>query len=173
MTQSNFKVEIENYTLDELELIYETQKELYSAEEMDFIYQRIQEVKAEEKAKLDAWVEQNLPKEINCPKCEGPNPFENKNCSFCGHKLDKSRYYDPVYYAFAEEDDQNAQQEHGRSFGFHYVISFLIPMIGFILGAIMLGKNDEEEVSVGKACIILGIVSIVIAAIAWTLILFY
>lgn len=169
MVQSNFMAELEKYTLDELELIYETQKDLYSAEEMDLILQRIDALKAEEKKKLDAWIEEKLPKEIRCPKCDGPNSFSNDCCDFCGHKFNKSKYYDPEYYTSGDEIASEDVQEQGRSYTFHCVISFLIPLIGFILGAIMLGKDDEEEVSVGKMCIILGIASIVISAIAWAL----
>lgn len=167
MVQPDFMKEIEKLTLDELELIFETQKDLYSQEEMDLICRRIADVKAEEKEKRDAWIAENLPKEIRCPKCDGPNPFSNDRCQFCGHKFDKSKYYDPAYYESGEEHDSEDLQEPGKSYTFHCVISFLIPLIGFILGAIMLGKGEEEEVSVGKVCIILSIVSIVISAIAW------
>ena len=51
------------------------------------------------------------------------------------------------------------------------MISFLIPLVGFILGAILLSKDNEEEKQVGKSCIILGIVAVVISTIIIVLIL--
>ena len=45
-----------------------------------------------------------------------------------------------------------------------------MPLVGFILGAIMMSKDDEEEKSVGKALVILGILSIVISSIIWVIV---
>ena len=36
-TSEDFIKEIDGYTIEELELIYETQKDLYTSEEMDYI----------------------------------------------------------------------------------------------------------------------------------------
>ena len=104
-----------------------------------------------------------LPKEILCEKCDGPNPFENDICAFCGAKINKSKYYNAEYYDNPQEIIE--QEESGNTF--RYVISFLIPLIGYILGAILLSKDNEEEKSAGQCCIILGIVSTVIGVIAW------
>ena len=167
MKTQDFLKEIEHCSLDDLKLIFETQKDLYTSEEMDTICLRIQALEKEKQEKLDAWIEAHLPKEILCPKCDGPNSFESECCSFCGHVLDKSKYYDPEFYIQQEEsEDASADEESKeRSYGFQYVISFLIPLVGFILGAILLGKDDIEEKDAGKACIILGIVSMVVDAI--------
>ena len=60
-------------------------------------------------------------------------------------------------------------ESEGGSNAFRYVISFLIPLIGYILGAILLSKDSAEEKDVGKNCIILGIVSAVIGIVVWFL----
>ena len=171
MITPEFMKEIEQCSLDDLQLIYDTQKELYSYEEMEIIRQRIDELEKEKQNAINAWIEQNLPKEISCPKCDGPNPFENSHCLFCGHALDKTMYYDPNFYAPKEEDEIDNETENGPSYTFQLVISFLIPLIGFILGAILLAKDDEDEKSVGKVCIILGIISMLLSFVLTVLVI--
>ena len=158
MDKNKLLEEIKDNTLDELEYIYETQKDLYSEEEMEVIKEKIEQLKKEERAKI----EKMLPKEIECTKCFGKSPFENDNCIFCGAKLEKEKYYSLEYY---ENQEENNNYEDSESYTFQYVFSFLIPLIGFILGAIMMSKDDEEKVGVGKKCIILGILSIIISTI--------
>ena len=169
MKTEDFLKEIEQCSLDDLKTIFETQKDLYSSEEMEIIHQRIQAIELEEKEKTKAWIAEHIPKEIICPKCDGPNPFENDHCCFCGHFLDKKKYFELDYYTSQEEtddeEDNTDTQEDGQSYTFQFVVSFLIPLVGFILGAILLGKDCDEEKSAGKTCIILGIVSILVNAV--------
>lgn len=77
-TKEEFLKEIEEYSVEELELIYETQKDLYTDEEMILIKKQIELYEQKEKEKI----EKLLPKEIKCSKCEGPNAFENDECVF-------------------------------------------------------------------------------------------
>ncbi len=158
---NDFLKELQDYSLEELELIYETQKDLYSEEEMQLVKERIEEINQQEKERI----EKLLPKEILCEKCDGPNPFENDTCAYCGAKINKAKYYSAEYYDNPEEIIE--KEESGNTF--RYVISFLIPLIGYILGAILLSKDNEEEKSAGQSCIILGIVSTVIGIIAWAI----
>lgn len=153
MNKEKFLEEIKNNTLEELELIYETQKDLYTYEEMEIIKNKIEYFKNKEKEKI----EKLLPKEIECSKCFGPNPFKNEECTFCGAKLNKEKYYDLEYY-----NKEDEEIEKNQSYLFQYFMSFLIPIIGFILGAIMMTKDDDEKVAIGKKCIIMGILSNVI-----------
>jgi hypothetical protein len=46
-----------------------------------------------------------------------------------------------------------------------YLLSFFIPIVGFIIGAIYYVKPETKEV--GKMCIILGIISIVLTAVCY------
>ena len=160
-SKEDFLKEIKEYSVDELELIYETQKDLYTGEEMALIKKQLEQYEKEEKEKI----EKMLPKEINCSKCEGPNPFKNEECVFCGAKLDKKKYYSLEYYQNQDVDIET--ESEGESNTFRYVISFLIPLIGYILGAILLSKDSAEEKAVGQNCIILGIVSAVLGVIVW------
>lgn len=75
MDEKKFLKEISEYTIDELILIFETQKDLYSEEEMSLIEKRIQELEEKEERERREYIEQHLPKEIQCPKCDGMNPF--------------------------------------------------------------------------------------------------
>ncbi len=69
------------------------------------------------------------------------------------------------YYENAEEETE-FEDEETRSYTFQYIISFFIPLVGYILGAILLSKDDSDEKSVGKVCIILGIISTIISVIS-------
>ncbi|MBR2590080.1 MAG: hypothetical protein IKE65_04080 [Clostridia bacterium] len=77
--------------------------------------------------------------------------------------MDKSKYY-VINYEQEEEEE-----EEGSSYTFQYVISFLIPLIGYILGAILLSKEDAEQRSVGKKCIILGICATLLGGVLYVL----
>lgn len=46
-----------------------------------------------------------------------------------------------------------------------YLLSFFIPIIGFIIGAIYYTKPETKEV--GKMCIILAILSVVLWVVCW------
>lgn len=171
---NDFYKEIENNSIEELELIFETQKELYSNEEMQMISQRILELKTQKEQLEQKKLKKLLPKEIACPKCDGLNGFEATECQYCGYNLEnkKTKYYSLDYYENDNDDDDildDSEDEKGGNYLFQYIISFLIPLIGFILGAILLSKDDEQK-SVGKACIIIGIVSTIVSTISiWIL----
>ena len=158
-----FQKELSSYSDDDLELIIETQKELFSTEEMQMLEQELEKRKQAKHAQIIA----SLPKEIICPKCDGINPFDNNTCQFCGWVLDKKKYYGEDCNSPEESIDESAETDEKSNYTFHYVISFLIPLVGFIVGAIMLGKDDSGQRSVGKVCIICGIISIVITYLLW------
>lgn len=163
MVSLEFIKEIEQYSIDDLELILSTQKELYSEEEFLHI-NKILEQKKEEQRKQRL---SKLPKEIVCPKCDGINSFETKECKYCDHVLDKSKYYEIALSEDIEEEHQSIPAE--KSYVFQYIVSFLIPLIGFILGAIQLSKENDNEISLGKTYIVLGIVSIILSIAAWAI----
>ena len=164
----NFFEEINDYTLEELEEIIEEQKELYTEEEFNQLKQRYEELSETQSTNIEYETEKTylLPDEIHCEKCDAPSPSSNETCPFCGHKFDKSKYYIDV----SDDDDDDDEEEEEDSvasnrFTFHYIASFFIPLVGFIIGAILLSSDDSEKQSVGKACIILGVISTLISAI--------
>lgn len=161
--KAEFLNEISSYTIFELELIQETQRDLYTQEEMNIVSQMLKEkrqaaaeanvLEAEEKAHR---INDMLPTEIKCSKCDGVNAFTSDVCKYCGVEFDKRKYYDPEYY------DGNEQEYEEKSYGFQYFFSFIIPIVGFVLGAVLLSKDDEDERNNGVACIVLGIISVII-----------
>ncbi|MFZ7943950.1 MULTISPECIES: hypothetical protein [Bacillaceae] len=48
-----------------------------------------------------------------------------------------------------------------------YILSFLIPVVGIILGIIWMNDQDLEKKAIGKTCLIVGIVAIVLSCICW------
>lgn len=52
-----------------------------------------------------------------------------------------------------------------ESHTFQYVVSFLIPFIGFMLGSLLLAKDSDKDKSLGKDCISLGIASMIVITI--------
>ena len=147
-----------------------TQQDLYTPEEMAVIHKLIRKKEIEENQARIEYIKQHLPKTLTCPKCSQENPFSNDRCAFCDYPFDKKKYFDKDYYENEEYEEEPDEEERGQSYVFQYVISFLIPLVGFILGAILLSKDDDEQKSVGKTCIILGIVSVVIGVIVSMLI---
>ena len=160
--------DLQRYSADDLRLILNTQQNLYSSDELKLIETQLEKRIEQDKKDEEDFIQQHLPDEITCPKCDGVNPFENEKCCYCGHTFDKSKYYKKEYYLQDETETAADEETDKRSYTFQYVISFLIPLVGFILGAILLSKDDEEEKSAGKTVIILGVISIVIGTIIST-----
>lgn len=48
-----------------------------------------------------------------------------------------------------------------------YILSFLIPIVGFIIGFIYYSKPEPELKSVGKNCIIIALLVVVISCICY------
>ncbi|WP_312468875.1 hypothetical protein [Neobacillus sp.] len=48
-----------------------------------------------------------------------------------------------------------------------YIVSFFIPVVGIILGIVWMNDQDLEKKAIGKTCLIVGIVSIVLSCICW------
>ena len=164
-----FFEEIQNYTEEELELIISTQTDLYSEAEMVELKKLLEVRKREKKAAHDALIISRLPETITCEKCDGPNPFSNEQCQFCGYSLDKSKYYTDEYYEQLEQarlrEQTQPSSESSDTYAFHYIISFLIPLAGLVLGATMLPGDNIEKTSCGKSCIVISVFSCAVYAI--------
>lgn len=165
MTNQKLLEELKNCSKDDLELIETTQQDLYTPEEMEIVHKLIRKKEIEENQARIEYIKQHIPKTLTCPKCSQENPFSNDKCAFCEYPLDKKKYFDIEYYENEEYTEDTELEESNKSYTFQYIISFLIPLVGFILGAILLSKDEDEEKSVGKICIILGIISVVIGII--------
>lgn len=155
----SFRDEMEQYRATDLELILNTQQAFYSEEEQCILRELLAQKKQHEEAERQA----KLPPTIPCEKCGAPNDSHNENCAFCGSRLLKEKYY--ISDDTDSDDEQDESEEYGQNFTFHYVISFLIPLVGLMVGAIMLTKDDAEKIRCGKTCIITAIVSTILLGI--------
>ncbi|MFE8702808.1 hypothetical protein ACFYKX_19575 [Cytobacillus sp. FJAT-54145] len=48
-----------------------------------------------------------------------------------------------------------------------YLLSFFVPVVGLVLGIVWMNDQDPEKKQIGKTCLIIGIVSIVLSCICW------
>ena len=48
-----------------------------------------------------------------------------------------------------------------------YILSFFVQIVGIILGIIWMNDQDLEKKTVGKNCLIISIVSIVLSCVCW------
>lgn len=158
---TEFEKECQEYSIGELELIVETQQDLYSEEEMTCLTKTLE--KKKQMAELE--LIKNLPKEIKCPKCDMIISIESEKCPYCEYVFNKNK----LQYAVTDDEDSDLEtteeSDDRNSNVAAYIFSFIVPLVGFILGANLMSKDNEEERSEGKTCIILGIISIIISSI--------
>jgi hypothetical protein len=70
---------------------------------------------------------------------------------------------EPRYNSLPYNENYQAsynQQMDGGLAALLYIISFLLPLAGFIIGAIYVSKDEEHFRQVGRTCLMLGLLSI-------------
>ena len=70
--------------------------------------------------------------------------------------------YNSTPYNDNSQPSYNQQMDSGLAV-LLYIISFLLPLAGFIIGAIYVSKDEEHFRHVGRTCLKLGLLSIVIS----------
>lgn len=106
----------------------------------------------------------------NNPKTGVSDEHYNK-CYFCGEQLTKEPFHEEEQFDENIVDKRwdkeifldNCSKPTSRTS--QYIFSFLIPLIGFILGAILLSKEDKSERESGTNCILLGLLSLVVSGV--------
>lgn len=91
----------------------------------------------------------------NCVSCGRAISWDANVCPYCGHDFRATVDYAP-----------KEQISDGMKI-LLYILSFLIPIAGFIIGAIYYVKPDTQLKQVGKMCIILGLISILLTAVCY------
>lgn len=152
---TDFEKEYQKYSVDDLELIINTQQELYTDEEKQCLINLLN--KKKEKVKIEQI--KKFPKEFQCPKCDAIIPSKSKECPFCKYKFKQSDYDNAL--KCLESDNEEKSSGNIAS----YIFSFLIPLVGLILGPILISKDDEDKKESGIICIIIAIISIIISSI--------
>jgi len=118
---------------------------------------------------------------MKCQNCGKENPETEAFCKHCGRELGqmgarkcvtcgRSISWDTLvcpycgmdyrYQAYAEVPKGPLVSSGMKAL--LYIISFFIPIVGIIVGAIYISKPEDEYKQVGKMCIVLGIVSFVV-----------
>lgn len=101
-----------------------------------------------------------------CPSCGRHIPWETSSCPYCswsqGQIAGPSVLRDPI--------------SSGKRAAL-YVCSIVVPFFGIVVGAMYLGRADEDHRSVGTICLVLGAVSLfvvmptVLAALLYVMVL--
>jgi len=91
----------------------------------------------------------------NCVSCGRSIAWDANVCPYCGHD-----------YRFQGMAPQQAQVSEGMKI-LLYIVSFLIPLAGFIIGAVYYTKPEHEFRELGKMCIILALVAVLLGALCW------
>ena len=126
---------------------------------------------------------------VKCPECGADNPDGYANCSSCRAELGRVAVQAPVPTGSRRcvacgrglAWDANVCPYCGRDYRFPhpmtlreepvstgmkvllYLVSFLVPLAGFVIGAIYYTKEGEEYKRIGKFCIILAILSVLLS----------
>ena len=97
-----------------------------------------------------------------CNYCGNKVIGNKNNCPYCGEimfKGDKSKSYHYV----------SSSSPKVKTYIINYFLSLLIPIVGFIMGAIFLTHDDER--GVGTVCIVLSIISMFITMLLYSTLL--
>jgi len=123
---------------------------------------------------------------MRCPYCGFENPGRLVFCNSCGKELPSTSASETAYAVRhcvscgrSIGDDANVCPYCGHDYRFKagpqvvretistgfkvvfYILSILVPFVGFIVGAIYYTKSDPESKHIGLICIVLGVICIV------------
>jgi uncharacterized membrane protein YvbJ len=99
-----------------------------------------------------------------CTKCSEKLEVGALKCKYCGTLTIKAKHPSSNYYS---------QQSYGseKSYFLLYLVTFIMPIVGLIVGGIFTFDDDPEKSAAGKGILIFGIIMIVISSIFWPLVL--
>lgn len=95
---------------------------------------------------------------VICSKCNSKLEVNTRNCPYCGEFLAKGSKAVNHYYV-----DSTKQKETNNFF--LYIASLIIPLVGFVAGAVLLANDEDYKKESGKVCIIIGIISTLLGGI--------
>lgn len=90
----------------------------------------------------------------NCVGCGRAIAWDANVCPYCGHD----------YRIVGVAPMAQPQVSDGMKILF-YILSFLIPIVGIIIGVIYYTKPDPQSKELGKMCLILALVGILIGVV--------
>lgn len=91
-----------------------------------------------------------------CVSCGRSIPWEANVCPYCGHNY----MAPPIQYTAWEEPISSGMKI------LFYVLSLLFPIVGIIIGVVLiLSKNSPENKHIGKMCIILALIPVLLTVV--------
>ena len=98
-----------------------------------------------------------------CPRCgEDYNGILCGKCGYTPFPEDEPSFDKDESLSEPEKTVVSENKEDGESHISRYVWSFLLPVVGIILGAILLSKPDKDSRSSGSFCLIWSVISLLI-----------
>ena len=152
--------ELKGCSSEELWLIYDTQKDLYSEEELSVIRQMAKQKKLRENAEQEQELKLSAKKTTVCEKCGTVNDPDAKRCLNCRHKIKPKK-------------DSRPNSKPKKLFTLLYILSFLIPPAGMMIGITLISCGETERHFAGQKCFELSLYSAVLMFIALFLYLFW
>jgi hypothetical protein len=102
-----------------------------------------------------------------CTGCGRQIPVEYNVCPHCGRPQNTQQQYGPQPQPYGQPN-QPPQESVGALKYLLYIVSLIIWPIGFIIGIIWLGAgSDPEKKHIGKMCLILAVVGIILDILCW------
>jgi hypothetical protein len=89
----------------------------------------------------------------NCVSCGRSISWDANVCPYCGHDY-RMQSFAPTNAAPQMSDGMKILL---------YIVSFLFSIVGIIIGVYYMTKNEPEYKEVGKICLVLGLVGIVVS----------
>ena len=159
-SEDRIREELKNCSSEDLWLIYDTQKDLYSEEELSVIRQMAKQSKLREDDEQKQKAKLLAPKMTVCEKCGTVNDFKAKRCLNCGRMLKVKK-------------DRSSATKLRTTFTMLYILSFLIPPAGMIIGIILISWGETERHMAGKKCAEISLSSAILMVVALFLYLFW
>lgn len=146
--------ELMELTIPDIYYILNSEQETLTESEIRALEERLAILEKETEEEIREHFEEH-PKEFNCPKCDALLSSKYEECPYCNYTFKDEDYYNTI-----QTPTNNSSK--GSSNTVLYIVSFLIPLIGIILGLIYIAKDDEI---LGKSLLTFSIVVTIVFAV--------
>lgn len=145
--------ELLELTIPDIYYILNYEAKTLTAEEIKALEDRLNvlEKEAEEEELRERYGER--PKEFNCPKCDALVSADITECPYCNHVFVDKDYYNTM------DNPVHSASNGSSSNAVLYIVAFLIPVIGIVLGLIYIAKDND---TLGKSLLTFSIIVSVI-----------
>lgn len=103
-----------------------------------------------------------------CSNCSEKLDEDSFKCKYCGHMTVPSPTQD---YSYRRHTYQSPSADNSSAVILLFIATFLIPLVGLIVGGIYALDDDPDKSSIGKGLIIFGLIMIVLGVILWNVLI--